>query len=113
MSTASDQFSKSSYTYLATGEVATVPNFGTAGAPRVDLTNTYDLLGRRTRVAASVEGTADFQNDYLYTLRGEMTQVIQQQQTATRTVTPKRVNFTYNLAGERTSVTRAANVTGT
>jgi hypothetical protein len=44
---------------------------------------------------------------------GGLTQVTQQQQGTTRLVTPKRVDFTYNLAGERTGVTRTADLAGT
>ncbi len=42
-----------------------------------------------------------------------MTQVTQQQQGTTRLVTPKRIDFTYNLAGERAKITRTADLAGT
>ncbi|MFN9198506.1 MAG: hypothetical protein ACK5WR_10575, partial [Planctomycetaceae bacterium] len=113
LSTATDKFSKYSYTYLATGEVATVSNSGTTGAPVVVLTNSYDLLGRRTESKATVGGAADFKTNTQYNTRGEVTQITQQQQATTRLVTPKRIDFTSNLAGERTSVTRAADLAGT
>ncbi len=45
--------------------------------------------------------------------QGELTQVTQQQQGTTRLVTPKRIDFTYNRAGERTSLTRTADLAGT
>ena len=45
--------------------------------------------------------------------RGELTQVTQQQQGTTRLVTPKSVDFTCNLAGERAKITRTADLAGT
>ena len=87
LTSATDTFSKYAYTYLATGQVATVTNAGTAGAPTVVLTNAYDFLGRRTELKASVGGAADFKTNFQYNARGEVTQVTQQQQGTTRLFT--------------------------
>ena len=111
--TAGDQFSKYTYTYLATGQVATVTNSGTPGVPVVLLTNAYDLLGRRTEIKATVGGANDFRTNYQYNARGDVTQITQQQQATTRPVAPQRVDFRYNLAGERFEIVRSADLAGT
>jgi hypothetical protein len=44
---------------------------------------------------------------------GELTQVTQQSPGTIRPGTPKRVDFTYNLAGERTRIIRTSDLAGT
>ncbi len=84
------------------------------GASTVVLTNGYDQLGQWTESQATVGGATDFKTNDQYNAPGEVTQITQQQQVTTRLVPPpKRIDFSSNLAGERTSVTRAANLAGT
>lgn len=84
------------------------------GASKVVLTNRYDQLGQWTESQATVGGATDFKTNDQYNAPGEVTQITQQQQVTTRLVPPpKRIDFSSNLAGERTSVTRAANLAGT
>ena len=54
------------YTYDAIGRQLTVDNNGTSGVPRVILTSIYDAANNRTKLSASVGGTADFENDYTF-----------------------------------------------
>jgi RHS repeat-associated protein len=88
-------------------------NAGTPNMPTVVLTNTYDAGDRRTQVTATVAGTADFQNTYTYDALDRMTQVRQVGQTGGNAVAAKRVDLTYNAAGNFASIVRYANAAGT
>jgi len=109
---AQDAVSRYSYTYNQTDQVTKVTS-ANANAPVVDLLNTYDLLGRKTDVKATVAGKADFRTTYAYDDLSRMTRITQQQQVSTNPVLAKRVDSAYTAAGERQQVTRFADVAGT
>jgi len=75
----------------------------------VVLESLYDKAGNRTQLAATIDSTADFVNDYVYDYLNRMTRVSQ----SGSSVTDKRVDFAYNLAGQFTAIDRFSDLTGT
>jgi RHS repeat-associated protein len=84
----------------------------TTNGPTVVFDTAWDAVFRRTSLAANVNSSADFVNDYQYDDLGRMTQVTQQSQSGGNAVAEKRVDFTYNPLGQFTSVTRYSDVAG-
>jgi YD repeat-containing protein len=77
MLSAGDQFAGYAYTYDRLGRM-TISDAAIAGlAPTVTLTNAYDAAGRRTQVAATIGGNADFVTDYAYDQLGRTTSIRQ------------------------------------
>lgn len=74
----------------------------------------YDALGRRTSLAAEIDGTDDLINSYAYDYQNRMTQVTQGSQSGGNTVAEKRADFSYDAEdkGQFTSVTRYADLAG-
>ena len=77
------------------------------------MTQTFDAAGRRTSLAAALGTTDDFVNDFSYDNLGRMTRVTQQGQSGGNVVAAKRVDLTYNAAGQWDTITRYANLSGT
>ncbi|MEW4451991.1 RHS repeat-associated core domain-containing protein [Bremerella sp. JC817] len=75
----------------------------------------YDALGRRTSLAAEIDGTDDLVNNYAYDYYNRMTQVTQGGQVGGNAVAEKRVDFAYDAEdkGQFTSITRYADLAGT
>ncbi|MHB9047276.1 MAG: RHS repeat-associated core domain-containing protein [Pirellulales bacterium] len=112
LQTAADPDASYTYFYDALGRVNAVNNAGTPGAPNVFLLQTYDSFGRRNDLKAIVNSTADFWNTYAYDRLGRMTRVTQDGWGG-NTVADKRVDLAYNAAGQFTTISRYANLTGT
>ena len=111
--TAGDSYSDYTYSYDMLGRVTSVDNSGTPDVPDVVLTSTYDDLGRRTQLAATVNGAVDFVNDYQFDALSRMTQVEQHGETGGAAVAEKRVDFTYNDLGQFDTISRYADLAGT
>ncbi|WP_153559381.1 RHS repeat-associated core domain-containing protein [Roseimaritima sediminicola] len=80
----------------------------------VAIDESYDALGRRTQLAAEINGTADLVNDYQYDYLNRMTQVTQGGQSGGNAVAEKRVDFAYDAEDKQqfTSITRYADLAG-
>ena len=76
-------------------ESPSVDNSGTPNVPHVVLASTVDLMGDRTSLAATINGTADFINNYSYDADQRLTMLQQQQQTGGNTVAPKEIDYAY------------------
>ncbi|RCS44662.1 hypothetical protein DTL42_17215 [Bremerella cremea] len=76
---------------------------------------TYDTLGRRTGLAAEIDGTDDLINNYAYDYLNRMTQVTQGSQAGGNVVAEKRASFSYDAEdkGQFTSISRYADLAGT
>jgi YD repeat-containing protein len=72
----------------------------------------YSQIGRRTQVKATLGTADDFLTDYLYDDAGRLASIRQQGQTGGNAVADKRVDFTYDIAGNFQSLTRYADVAG-
>ncbi|WP_186767770.1 choice-of-anchor D domain-containing protein [Blastopirellula retiformator] len=81
----------------------------------VVLDQAYDALNRRISLAAEIDGTDDFKNEYAYDFLNRLTQVNQAGQVGGNTVAEKRVDFTYDADDKYqfTSITRYADLAGT
>ena len=113
LTSASDSDSAYAFSYNAGDLMTQVDNNSTPNVPRVILTMGYDALRRRTSLSASVAGTADFADAYSYDALNRMTQVTQQGQAGGNTVGVKRIDLSYNAAGNFAGVSRYANLAGT
>ncbi len=90
------------------GETQTVEGL----TPVVVLASQYDANGNRTQLAASLGGTADFVNDYLYDDLGRLASVRQHGVTGSNAAAAKRVDFAYDAARQGDSLKRHTNLAG-
>src|SRR5690606_3855037 len=81
----------------------------------VIMSQEYDALGRRTALAATITGTADFRNEYQYDYLGRMTRLTQAAQSGGSAVAEKRIDLSYDAddKGQWASITRYADSAGT
>ena len=77
MLSAGDQFAGYAYAYDRLGRMISSDASILGLAPTVTLTNAYDAAGRRTQVAATIGGNADFVTDYAYDQLGRTTSIRQ------------------------------------
>ena len=84
---------------------------GTAGVPDVVLSSTYDATGNRASLSATIDGTADFVNNYQYDYMNQELQVTQGSN-GHDAVDDKLINFTYNADGQLKSIDRFHDLTG-
>jgi hypothetical protein len=85
------------------GQTLTVDNAGTPNVPHVILANGYDSGGDRTSLSATINGTADFLNNYSFDADQRLTAVEQQAQSGGNAVAPKQFDLNYNALGQFTS----------
>lgn len=100
-----DPDSKYAYTYDNANGLLTVDDNRTSSLPQVTLTYGYDSGGNTTSLDDSVGG----RTTYTYDVRDELT-TIQQSGSG---VSSKRVDFGYDTAMRRTTLTRYSDTTGT
>lgn len=111
--TASDPAASYTYSYNTLGQLTTITQTIAGLTPTVVFVQQYDANGERTQLAASVGGTADFVTDYAYDGLGDMLSVSQHGQTSGNAVAEKRVDLTYDEAGQFSTITRYADLAGT
>ena len=100
-----DPDSHYAYIYDSANRLLTVDDNGTASLPRVTLTYGYDPKGNRTSVDDSLGGLTS----YTYDARDELATITQ----SGTGVAPKRVDFAYDAASRRTTLTRYSDLAGT
>lgn len=71
----SDNVSSVAYVYNDSGQIISTTTTST-GAPAVTLEYQYDAAGRRTQMAAFLDGEADFVDDYAYDDLGRVISVV-------------------------------------
>ena len=101
------------YTYDALGRVITLTHSIVGLTPMVTFNQTYDAVGRRTELKTQVNGTAEFVNQWTYDNLGRVIRITQGPQPGGRAVAEKRVDLTYDAAGQLVSLTRYADLAGT
>lgn len=104
LTSASDPNSVYAFAYNGDGQVTSVDNSGTPNVPHVVLANGYDPLGDRTSLSATINGTADFLNNYSYDADQQLTMVQQQDVNGGNVVSPKEIDYGYNSIGQVTGV---------
>ncbi|GIW96382.1 MAG: hypothetical protein KatS3mg110_4423 [Pirellulaceae bacterium] len=110
---ASDPDSSYTLAYDDLDRLVSIDNQGTPNIPRVVLNSSYDASGNRTRLAAVIDGTDDFVNDYTYDLLNRMTRVDQYGVAGGHAVAEKRVDMAYNSLGQFTEIVRYRALSGT
>ncbi|GIW95290.1 MAG: hypothetical protein KatS3mg110_3331 [Pirellulaceae bacterium] len=110
---ASDPDSSYTLAYDDLDRLVSIDNQGTPNIPRVVLNSSYDASGNRTRLAAVIDGTDDFVNDYTYDLLNRMTRVEQYGVAGGHAVAEKRVDMAYNSLGQFTEIVRYSALSGT
>ncbi|WP_233198707.1 MULTISPECIES: RHS repeat-associated core domain-containing protein [Pirellulaceae] len=115
LTSASDPAATYTFTYDNLGRNTSTTHDLAALGFDVVIDEAYDALGRRTSLAAEIDGTDDLINTYSYDYLNRMTQVTQASQSGGNAVTEKRVDFAYDAEdkGQFTSITRYADLTGT
>ena len=71
---------------------------------------TFNAVGNRTHLAATIGTTADFVNDFSYDALGQMTQVTQQGQSGGNAVAEKLIDFDYTPTGQFSQIRRYADL---
>ena len=110
---ASDPAASYSYFYDVLGRMTQQTQAITGLAPQVILDQKFDAVNNRTELKATIGTTSDFINTYTFDPLNRMTQMIQQAQTGGSAVLAKRVDFTYNAAGQFDTITRYNDTAGT
>jgi len=77
------------------------------------LTYAYDVLGRKTSVAAKVGETDDYVNSYAYDNPDKISRITQDSVSGGNAVAEKRVDFGYSDDATRATVARFADLAGT
>lgn len=111
-----DNDAVNAFTWDIVGRLTSSSNASTSNATPVVLTNSYDSLGRRSGLAASVglgspdpaQMIADFVNAYSYDTAGRMTKITQSDgnSSAGDAIKDKRVDLSYDSIGRSTSIAR-------
>jgi len=92
--------SRYNFTYDAADRVLTIDNSGTPNMPQLLLTNTFDVIGRRTRVADNL--AAPGQIDFTYDAASRTTSAAM----TVASVAGPAVTFSYDAASRLTSLSR-------
>jgi hypothetical protein len=81
----------------------------------VQFTQQFDAVGNRTQLAAAINETADFVNDYQFDALRRMTRVTQHDvgYASSVPVAEKRVDLAYNAIGQFTGIMRYADLAAT
>ncbi len=114
MTAATDSGSTFAYAYtLDMADRAESIVTGIAGlTPTVTFDQAFDDASRRSQLAAALDATDDFVNDYLYDAAGRMERITQQGNGG-NTVAPKRFDFAYDAVSRFDTITRYNNTAGT
>jgi RHS repeat-associated protein len=104
----SDDYSSVVYVYNNAGQITSTTQ-SSEDSPTVTLDYQYDSAGRRTQMAATIDGTADFVDDYTYDGLGRVISVSEHGVEGGNAVVEKRVDFTYNDAGQILTIDRYQN----
>jgi len=108
--TASDAAASYGYAYDDLGRVTSIDQQIAGLTPVVTFAQQFDALGRRTQLAATIGGTADFLTNYAYDNVGRIAAITQQGQTGGKAVAEKAVDFAFDLAGQPRGIERFADI---
>lgn len=106
---AADPDSAYAFAYDLGGRVTGVSNAGTPGAPTVEFSYQYDAAHRRVGRDETVGGVVGPSNRYAFDALDRLTQVTQSGPGAA----PKRVDFSYDAAGQVKGASRYADLAAT
>jgi len=101
----SDNLSSVVYVYNDAGQITSTTQ-SSLGGPTVTLTYQYDTGERRTQMAATIDGVADFVEDYGYDAEGRVVSVLRHGVAGGNAVAEQRLELAYDAAGRLTSLDR-------
>jgi RHS repeat-associated protein len=101
-----------SFAYDALDRVTSITQSIEGLTPVVTLAQEFDARGLRTELLATLGQTADFLDTWTYDNLGRTTQLLQQATVGGDTVADKRVDFTWDAAGQPLSLDRFASLAG-
>ena len=101
----SDDFSSITYVYNDAGQIINTTQSSVDG-PTVTLDYQYDSAGRQTQMAATIDGTADFVDDYTYDTLGRVVSVVEHGVEGGNGVATKEIDIAYNDANQIVSIDR-------
>ena len=103
--TESDNNSSDTYTYNTAGQLTNTTESSING-PTVTLSYQYNAADERSQMAATIDGTADFVDDYSYDSLGRVASVTQHGVPGGDAVADVQVDFTYNDANQVLTIDR-------
>ena len=112
LESAGDDAAQYEFTYDDAGRVLTETQTIAGLTPVIVLTFQYDAEGKRTRVGATIGEDADFVTDSIYDHLDRVTRIEQYGVSGGNAVAEKRVDFTYDAAGQSDRMTRYADLNG-
>ena len=101
----SDNNSSDTYQYDAQGDLISTTESSVDG-PTVTLAYQYNAADQRSQMAATIDGTADFVDDYSYDSSGRVASVTQHGVPGGDAVADVEVDFTYNDANQVLTIDR-------
>jgi hypothetical protein len=112
---AADPAAAYSYTHDNLGRIVSIDQTYAGLSVPVQFTQQFDAVGNRTQLAATIDGTADFVNDYQFDALHRMTRVTQHDvgYASSVPVAEKRVDLAYNALGQFAGITRYADLAAT
>jgi RHS repeat-associated protein len=112
MTSASDSNASYTYVYDPLGRVVSTTGQIAGLTPTIVLTAQYNDAGNLVPLAAAIDGTADFVNNYQYDNLGRRTQATQSSATGGNAVASKQVDLAYNADGRFSVIDRYADLAG-
>jgi RHS repeat-associated protein len=112
MTSASDPAGTYSFTVDGLGRTTSTVASSLGLSSTVTLDAAYDSRGNRTQAAFKIGATSDFKNTYAYDPLSRLTQLAQQGNGG-NTVKDKRVDFSYDAAGQFQKLSRFSDTAGT
>ncbi len=100
-----DSVSSVVYVYSDAGQITSTTQSSVDG-PTVTLTYQYDADGNRTQMAAIIDGTPDFVDDYVYDSLGRVVSVVEHGVEGGNAVTSKEIDLVYNDSDQIVSLDR-------
>ncbi len=100
-----DDFSSTTYVYTDDGQLASVTESSLDG-PTVVLAYQYNDAGLRTATSATIDGVADYVDEYSYDASGNLVSIVQHGIDGGNAVAEKQIDLAYNDAGQLVSVDR-------
>jgi RHS repeat-associated protein len=113
LTAASDPAADYTYTYDALGRATTLTHDIVGLGSQVIMNHTFDALGNRTQLAATIGSTADFVTEYTYDALRRMTSIQQHGVSGGNAVAEKRIDLTYDAASQWQTITRYADLAAT
>jgi RHS repeat-associated protein len=112
LTSASDPAAAYSYVYDNLGRATQITHDYASLTANIVLAQTFDAASRRTSLSATIGATTDFLTSWQYDNLGRTTRIDQAGQPGGNAVAEKRIDFSYNAAGQFTDIVRYKDTDG-